>query len=53
MKKSDIYRLAQRAVLRDDRLPEDIKLNIIRELQSDEKTALYVEEREEEKDEKN
>lgn len=48
MRKSNIYRLAQRAVLRDDRLPEEVKLEILRELQSAEATALFTEEREDE-----
>ena len=44
MKKSAMYKLAQRAVLRDERLSEDAQLEIIKELQKNEDTALIEEE---------
>ena len=44
MNKSLIYKLAQRAVLRDERLPEDAQLEIIKELQKNEETAVIEEE---------
>ena len=53
MKKSNIYKLAQRSVLRDDRLPEEVKLGIIRELQYEEKIALMLEKEEEKEDAEN
>lgn len=46
MKKSGIYNLAQHAVLKDPNLTHSAKLEIIRELQDREETALYVEKRE-------
>lgn len=46
MKKSKLYELAQLAVLRDGRLPDDAKLEIIRELQDREYTVLLLEEQE-------
>ncbi len=46
MKKSKLYELAQLAVLRDGRLSDDEKLEIIRELQDREYTALLLEEQE-------
>ena len=53
MKKSDIYKLAQRAVLRDSSLPEDVQLEIIRELQAEERMALWREECEEKENAEN
>lgn len=47
MKKSEIYNLAQHAVLKDVNLTHSDKLEIIRELQDREGTALFVEKREE------
>lgn len=47
MKKSEIYNLAQHAVLKDVNLTHSAKLEIIRELQDREETALFVEKREE------
>ena len=47
MKRSEIYKLAQHAVLRDASLTNTNKLEIIRELQDKEETALYVEKKEE------
>ena len=46
MKKSEIYRMAQLAILEDRRLSNDEKLDVIRELQDKESVALYVEETE-------
>jgi hypothetical protein len=45
MKKSELYKVAQLAVLRDVRIPEDEKLEIIRELQDREYTETLFEER--------
>lgn len=46
MKKSVIYQLAQMAVIRDHRIDDVEKLDIIRELQDKESTALFVENQE-------
>lgn len=46
MKKSEIYNLAQHAVLKDPNLTHSSKLKIIRELQEREDLALHVEKRE-------
>lgn len=48
MKRSEIYKLAQHAVLRDASLTNTNKLEIIRELQDKESTALFMEKKEEE-----
>lgn len=48
MKKSEIYMLAQGAVLTCDRLTIDQKRAILRELIEQEDLALFVEKREEE-----
>ena len=53
MKKSELYRLAQISVMRDVLTDNETKLDIIRELQDKESTALFVEKREEEKNETN
>ena len=44
MKKSEIYKKAQLAVLRDERLSDIDKLEIFKELQSKEATELFFEE---------
>ena len=49
MKKSECFRLAQLAVLKDSSLCDSVKLEVIRELQDKEGTALYVERTEAEK----
>lgn len=46
MKKSEIYKMAQLAVLSDSRLSDSDKLEIIKELQDKEGTALFIEDRE-------
>lgn len=46
MKKSKIYQLAQYAVLRDERLSNETKLNILRELQERELLSKMLEENE-------
>ena len=51
MKKSEIYNLAQHAVLKDVNLTHSAKLEIIRELQDREGTALFVEREEKERNE--
>lgn len=43
MKKSEIYKKAQLAVLGYDKFTDDEKLDILRELQDKEGTALFVE----------
>ena len=43
MKKSELYRLAQISVMRDVLTDNETKLDIIRELQDKEGTALFVE----------
>lgn len=48
MKKSEIYELALHAVLRDVSIVNSKKLEIIRELQDKESTALFMEKKEEE-----
>ena len=48
MKKSEIYKLAQFSVMRDVEILDGVKLDIIRELQDKESTALFVEKRDEE-----
>ena len=53
MKKSEIYKLAQLSVMKDNFVKVEDKLEIIRELQDKEGTALFVENREEEGDETN
>lgn len=46
MKKSEIFKKAQLAVLGYDKFTDDEKLDILRELQDREGTALFVEDRE-------
>lgn len=53
MKKSEMYKMAQLAVLRDNRFSDEDKLETVRLLQSDEASALYWEEREAAKNEEN
>ena len=48
MKKSEIYRMAQGAVLTNEYLIIDDKLEILRELMDKEDVALYTERKEEE-----
>ena len=43
MKKSELYRLAQISVMRDVLTDNETKLDIIRELQDKESTALFIE----------
>lgn len=52
MKTSEIYKLAQHAVLRDASLTNTNKLEIIRELQDREETALYIEKKKEQEKQK-
>ena len=47
MKKSELFKEAQMAIMRDELLSNAVKLDIIRELQDKESTALFVEQREE------
>lgn len=47
MKKSDLYRLAMKAVL-DVQYPKDTTLAILKVLFEDEKVALFIEEKEKE-----
>lgn len=47
MKKSEIYRLAQGAVILDNRFPADMKLEILRELMTKEDLEKFVEQKEE------
>lgn len=53
MKKSEIYKKAQLAVLSDSRLSDSDKLEILRELQDKEGTALFCEKREAEQNDEN
>lgn len=53
MKKSEIYRLAQLAILRDPLIKDDWKLEVLAELMSDEKVAKFAEDREEKEVKKN
>ena len=46
MKRSEIYKVAQLAVLRDERISDNNKLEIFKELQEKEETALFCEKRE-------
>lgn len=46
MKKSDIYKMAQIAVLGSNNISPGMKLDIIRELMEKEDVALFTEERE-------
>ena len=46
MKKSEMYREAQRAVVNMLNIPADDKLEILRQLAKDEELAIFVEERE-------
>ena len=48
LKKSDIYRIAQEAVLKDDDIRNDCKLKILRELMAAEELAAFSEARERE-----
>jgi hypothetical protein len=48
MKKSDIYKMAQIAVLGSNNISPGMKLDIIRELMEKEDVALFTEERAEE-----
>ena len=48
MKKSEMYRLAQGAVINYQNIDTAMKLEILRELMSKEDVALYVERKEEE-----
>ena len=43
MKKSDLYVMAQMAVVRDNKTPDEYKLLILRELQEREDMARFVE----------
>jgi hypothetical protein len=47
MKKSEIYKVAQQAVINSTFIGVDMKLEILRELMDREDTALFVEKREE------
>ena len=47
MKKSEIYKFAMLAVMDDKVLSNVMKLEIIKELQDKESTALYIEKKEE------
>lgn len=47
MKRSEIYDLALHAVLKDISIVNSKKLEIIRELQDKQSTALYIEQKEE------
>ena len=51
MKKSEIYKFAQISVLNDTVLSNTMKLDIIRELQDKEGTALFIEKQEEKEQE--
>lgn len=48
MKKSDLYRLAQQAVLDTALIPTSVKLEIVRELMDKEDLEKFIEGREEE-----
>ena len=48
MKKSLIYKCAQASVLNDNRLTDNNKLEILRELMDKEDVAIYCEKKEEE-----
>ena len=50
MKKSGIYKAAQYSTLRDERMPEYMKLEILRELMSAEDLELYREKKAEEEE---
>lgn len=50
MKKSVIYKAAQHSVLRDARVPECVKMEILRELMSAEDLELYREKKAEEEE---
>ena len=52
MKKSEIYYLAQLAVLSDSAIANYQKLQILRELMEEEKLALFCEERKKENEDK-
>ena len=47
MKKSDLYRLAQQAVLDTAMIPTSVKLEIVRELMDKEDLEKFIEDREE------
>lgn len=47
MKKSEIYKAAQMAVLKDEKLSNEAVLEVLKELMDKEDTALFVEKREE------
>lgn len=49
MKKSEMYRMAQIAVIRDSVMTPDVKLDIINVLAGDEHLALFIENNEEKK----
>lgn len=49
MKKSEMYKLTQKAVVNSLAIKTDDKLEILRVLMEDENTALWVEKREEKK----
>ena len=51
MKRSSIYYLAQRAVITDESIAVDARIEVLRELMSAESLAKLVEEREKETDE--
>lgn len=51
MKRSEIYELALHAVLKDVSIVNSKKLEIIRELQDKQGTALFMEKKEEEENE--
>ena len=53
MKKSEIYKMAQKAVLNYQAYPAEEKLEILRELMDKEETAKFVEDREEKEGENN
>ena len=53
MKKSELYKHIQLAVIRDTELYDEVKLEMIQELQKEEYVAKLVEAREEEKNAEN
>lgn len=51
MKKSEIYKAAQIAVLKDETLSNEAALAVLKELMDKEDTALFIEQREEQESE--
>lgn len=49
MKKSELYREIQMAIMRDEVLTDDVRLDMIRELQEREELEKLLEKREQEK----